>query len=334
MDFHQFPAGFNLVVVLACIALVAKGADIVVEAASRLALTLGVSELVIGLTVVSLGTSAPEFAVTLNAAWKGMGDISVGNIVGSNIFNLGIIMGGCALVRPLQTSRTLFRRDGMVLLGSTLLLYGMVATPWISRELSMDRVDGAILLGLLFLYLVKLYWDEDPGAAEELEGISGEDSPTRKSVGELLFGLSMIVLGSHIMVDAASAIARAYGLSEWVIGATIVAAGTSAPEFATSLVAALRGRHDIGAGNLIGSDIFNLLGVLGLAGVLRPVEVQEAARVSLGMLVAMVFLALCCIRTGWEISRKEGFLLVSFGLLRWSYDLGFLQKILASLPQP
>ena len=233
----------NFVIVLICIAVVAKGAHLVVEAASKLALSLGVSELIIGLTVVSLGTSAPEFAVTLNAAWKGMGNISVGNIVGSNIFNLGFIMGGCALIRPMQTSRKLFYRDGAVLFGATILLYVMIATPYISKDLSMDRSDGVILVVCLFLYLFKLYKDKDHGGGEELDEILEDDEPVSfpKLTGTLIIGLFLIVAGSHIMVDAASAIAKAYGLSDWVIGATIVAAGTSAPEFATSLVASLKG---------------------------------------------------------------------------------------------
>lgn len=317
LDFTQFSTATNGVVVLVCIVVVALGAHWVVEAASSLAKRLGISELVIGLTVVSLGTSAPEFAVTLVAAFKGQGNISVGNIVGSNIFNLGFILGGCALIKAIPTSRTLFLRDGSVLAGTTVLLFFLIG-----NDLSMDRSDGAILAILLVAYLAKLYADRGKGMEELLEEVAEADErPVWRQVVELVAGFVFIVGGSHAMVEAATVIARSMGISEWVIGVTIVAAGTSAPEFATTLVAVLRGRHDIGAGNLIGSDIFNLLGVLGLAGLIRPVEVDAMARYSLGALCGMVFLALFFVRTGWRISRLEGLVLILVASARWVFDL-------------
>jgi len=317
VDFEAL--GANALVILGTIVLVGKGAHWVVESAARLAKSLGVSELVIGLTVVAFGTSAPEFAVTLIAAFKGQGNISVGNIVGSNIFNLGFILGGCALVRAIPTSPTLLRRDGSVLGATTLLLLALM---W---DLHLDRHDGVLLFVLLCVYLAYLFKSRHvlPGAEKELEKLApgGEGRTTLWREGGLLaVGLVCIVGGSHLLVGSATAVAREFGISEWVIGVTIVAAGTSAPEFATSLMGVLRGRYGISAGNVIGSDLFNMLGVLGLAGLLRPVEVDPMSRVSLVLLSGMVFVVLIFMRTGWRLSRLEGLALVAIAAARWGFD--------------
>jgi len=299
----------DVIIVLVSIAVIGKGAAWLVDAAVKVAKRLGISELVIGLTIVALGTSAPEFGVTILAAIRGMGDISVGNIVGSNIFNLGFILGGTAMVHSLKTSRIIIKRDGFFLLFGAILLTGFL---W---DLTLIRLEGIILFTFLFLYLVYLYSKRQPLETE---------IPTREMLWwdplMLLLGMGMVLTGSHFMVESAVNLARAIGVSEWVIGATIVAAGTSAPEFATSLVAALRGRHGISVGNLIGSDIFNLFGVLGLAGILRDLPVVVDARMNLIILSLMVGLVLVFMRTGWVISRKEGMVLVMIGLARWIYS--------------
>jgi cation:H+ antiporter len=242
-----------------------------------------------------------------------MGDISVGNIVGSNIFNLGFILGGTAIIHSLKTNKTVIHRDGFFLLFGSLLLTGLL---W---NLQLNRIEGAILFGLLLLYIGYLYWSKQP-------------SETGVPTGELqwwdpmllLVGLGMVVGGAHFMVTSAIDLAKAFGISEWVIGATVVAAGTSAPEFATSLVAALRKRYGISVGNLIGSDIFNLFGVLGLAAILRDLPVDVGARTNLVVLAMMVALVLVFMRTQWVISSKEGSILVMIGLARWAYS--FLVK--------
>lgn len=320
MDAQSLPAWANAMVVLGTILLIGKGAHWLVDSASRLAARLGISELVVGLTVVAFGTSAPEFAVTLIAAFQGHGDISVGNIVGSNIFNLGFILGGCALVRAIPTSPTLLWRDGTVLGGTTLLLLALLG--W---DLELSHVDGAILLVLLGVYLGYLFRvRREVPRVERSAGATPETSPSsswNRDLALLLLGLVCVVGGSHLMVESATAVARALGISEWVIGVTVVAAGTSAPEFATSLVGVLRGRYGISAGNVIGSDIFNLLGVLGVAGLLRPVGIDPMARVSLAALCGMVFAVLIFIRSGWRVSRLEGLVLVLVAAGRWWFDL-------------
>ena len=315
----SLPLWAHGLIVLVTIGVVALGAHWLVEAASRIAKRFGVSELIIGLTIVAMGTAAPEFAVTLIAALRDQGDISVGNIVGSNIFNLGFILGGCAVVRAIPIGRTMLQRDGAVL-GATTVLIGVL----IGFDLELDRHDGLLLCILLVAYLAFLF-------KQRRKGIEEEPSPDThapekgmslwREGAALLIGLLCIVAGSHLLVASATAIARGFGVSEWVIGVTIVAAGTSAPELATSLVGVIKGRYAMSAGNVIGSDIFNLLGVLGLAGILRPMSVDSMARVSLAALCGMVFLVIFFMRTGWRVSRLEGLALIAIAASRWIVDL-------------
>jgi cation:H+ antiporter len=201
------------------------------------------------------------------------------------------------------------KRDGGMLVGTTLLL------AFFMRDLAMSRLEGSILMGLLFLYVAYLIYMRQ-GSAEETP--TGEfqwyDAP------RLIAGLVIVVISGHFFVEAASDLARLFGLSEWVIGVTIVAIGTSAPEIATSLIALIRGNHGISAGNLIGSDLFNLLGVLGLAAVLHPMTVDPSAQSSILVLVGMVILVVIMMRTGWRLSRAEGGVLVLVNVVRWAVD--------------
>jgi cation:H+ antiporter len=296
----------NIVFFLLSVGALWFGAVWVVESASRIAKKLGVSELVIGLTVVAFGTSAPEFAVTLTAALKGQADISVGNVVGSNIFNLGFILGGVAAIKPILTSKKLVFRDGMLLVGTALLLliflYDSTLMHW----------ESAILMFCLAAYLVVLFVKK-----EKIE----EDIPTGDfhwfEVPKLITGLSLIIAGGHFLVESASFLAAAMGISEWIIAVTIVAAGTSTPELATSLAAVIKGKYGLSAGNLIGSDLFNLLGVLGLAGVLRQMTIDPSAYTEILVLTAMIMLVVIMMRTGWKLSRIEGSILILINLIRW-----------------
>ena len=289
--------------------MIAKGATWFVESASRLAKHWGISELVIGLTIVAFGTSAPEFGVTIVAAVQGIGDVSVGNIVGSNIFNLGLILGSSAIVHELKTTEQMVRRDGAFLILGTILLSIFL---W---DLELSRLEGAFLFGLLIYYLYYLYRN-NAGFDEEV--------PTgnfrRIDILLLFSGLVMVLAGAHYLVKSAINIAAFAGISEWVISTTVVAAGTSAPEFAISIVASVRGRFGISIGNLIGSDIFNIFGVLGTAGMLQHLTIDPAARSSVMLLVAMVALVLFFLRSNWAISRREGIVLVSFGVARWVFS--------------
>lgn len=301
----------NILIIIASITALAYGATLIVESAARMARKLGVSELIIGLTIVAIGTSAPEFAVTVSAAVSGQANISVSNVVGSNIFNLGFILGGVVAVRAIATTPKIVYRDGGMLIGATLILL------FFMRDLQLQVIEGVVLLLLLASYLVYLFTQREVDLEEIPEGeFRWRDVPL------FLIGLVMIVLGGDYLVESATEVARFLGLSEWVIGVTIVAAGTSAPEMATSLVGVLRGHSDISIGNLIGSDLFNLLGVLGLAGVIQtqPMIIDSAGLSSLMLLSGMVLFVVVLMRVGWRLNRWEGVMLILINLLRWIFD--------------
>jgi cation:H+ antiporter len=289
------------------------GASWIVTSAALIARKYNVSELVIGLTIVAMGTSAPEFLVTMNAAFRGHNDISLSNVVGSNIFNLGFILGLMAMIRPLVSNRTIVYRDGLLLFLTTA---GILAVSFTGE---MGRVFGAALMGLLVCYLVYLgVKRESPGEAE-LEEIKGRTASWRDGL-MLVLGFAAISGGGHLMVTAATSIATDLGVSSWVIGVTIVAAGTSLPELVTCLAASVKGKNEMLLGNLIGSDFFNFAGVLGLTCLLKPLPVSPEAGSGLIVLVAMVGLVLVMLRTGWRVTRLEGGLLVGINLIRWIND--------------
>jgi len=300
---------FDLMILVACLAGLWIGADWVVENSVRIARRIGISQLVIGLTIVSFGTSAPEFAVSAYAALKGLGNISAANVVGSNIFNLGFILGGVALVRPISTSSTIVRRDGSVLVFTTFLLLLLF------MDLFLTFWEGLLLLCLLVAYILFLFYSRQTVSEEISAGSLRWYHPLM-----LLIGFAFILLSSKFLVASATSVARAFGISEWVIGVTIVAMGTSLPELVTSMVAVLKGHHGLSAGNLVGSDIFNLLGVLGFAGMLQSITVSPEAYGSLFLLCGMVITVVIMMRTGWRISRIEGAVLLCMGLARWIAD--------------
>ena len=305
----------DLVLVTISIVMLWKGADWLVEAAAEIAHSLKISDLVIGLTVVAFGTSAPEFAVTIRAAITGQTDISIGNVVGSNIFNLGFILGGTAMIRAINITPKLLYRDGTFLLLATILIYILFFgfNGWDIAD-AISVIEGAILFIALIGYIIFLFIKKE---------IIEETHPESADLQSYLWfgiGLISIVLGGHLMVEHASSLARAFGVSDWVIAVTIVAAGTSAPELATSLTAAFKEKHGMAIGNLIGSDLFNLLGVLGLAGIINPTNIQSDIHSSIVVLIIMVSMVLIMMRTNWQISRLQGAVLVTLNLVRWYLD--------------
>ena len=299
-----------------------KGADWIVQSACRVARRFKLSDAVIGATVVALGTSAPEVTVTLVAAWGGRPEISVGNVVGSNIFNLGIILGGCATIWVIPTTRHLVYRDAMVLLLATLLLMFFLNGDLDGKHAQLDRGECLAMIVLLGSYI--LYLVTRGGVHFETQDDMPEGDATGRDYFTLLLGLAAVIGGAHLLVDSASDLASLLGLSEWAIGVTIVAAGTSLPELATALVAAHRGRMGLMAGTLVGSDLFNVLGVLGLAGLFAPEPltiVSTDVTLCLSMMAGMVAVLILFMRTGWRLTRVEGLLLVALALLRWNLDL-------------
>jgi cation:H+ antiporter len=314
-----FPVWADGLVVVATFFAIAIGAKYVVDSAASIAQHAGVSELVIGLTVVALGTSAPEFGVTLVAAFEGRSSISVGNIVGSNIFNLGFILGGAALVRAIPTGVLIVWRDALVLVGATVTLYLLVGF-----DLELGAGDGVILFFLLLAYLRFIWIVRKDGVLPpgDVESPPGVDMRFYwKAGGMLLVGLALVGVASHFLIASAVQLARSFGVSEWAIAVTVVAAGTSVPEMATTLAGVVRGHTAISAGNVIGSDIFNVLGVLGLAGMLHPMALEPAARASLLALAGMVLVVFLMMRSGWRISRLEGMTLVALAAVRWALDV-------------
>ena len=293
-----------------------KGADWVVTSAARTASRFGISDLVIGMTIVAIGTSAPEMMVTLTAALGDYDDISVSNVVGSNIFNIGIILGGCALVRALPTSHTLVYRDTSMLLGAGLLLISLL-----QFDFGLTRPDGLLMLGLLIAYLVYLLKRKQ--APDELPDDARFGSATWRDLPLFLIGLAGVVGGSWLLVRAAVQMAHDFGIDEWAIGVTLVAMGTSLPELAVCVAAVLKNRPGIVIGNLIGSDLFNVLGVLGLTAIVHPLEIStpEMTSPSLYYMGAMTLVLLIFMRSGWRLSRLEGLVLIAMALFRWQQDL-------------
>jgi cation:H+ antiporter len=299
--------------------LLAGAAEALVFGAASLARRLGLSPLVIGLTVVSIGTSLPELLVSLEAALTGSGDLALGNVVGSNIGNIALILGVAALVRPIVVQAQVVRIEVPVLVAVSLAFVGLMA------DGSLGRIDGALLLAGIVAYVTyTLHAAQRTGAAVQAE--FDEGVPAAHSLladlGMLAVGLGGLVAGAHLLVNGAVAIAETFGVGPIVIGLTVVAVGTSLPELATSVVAAYRGRGDIAVGNAVGSSIFNLLGILGATVVVQPLSAQALGWVETGVMLGTAVVILPFFRTNWTLSRVEGALLVGaylayIGALLW-----------------
>lgn len=290
------------------------GAEFLVKGASRLASALGVSALVIGLTVVAFGTSSPELAVSIKAALSGQADIALGNVIGSNVFNVLFILGISAVIVPLIVSRQLIRIEVplMIALSFLVLLFAL--------DGRLGRLDGLILVAGLMLYIgFAIYQSRKENLqADDIED-EEEDASARSGSLKNLFlvavGLTLLVTGSRWLVDGAVTFASYLGVSELIIGLTIVAVGTSLPEVVTSIVAAMRGERDIAVGNVVGSNIFNIMGVLGFASLVAPTGMAVTSS-SIGfdipIMIAVAFVCLPIFFTGGVISRPEGALLLGF----------------------
>lgn len=296
------------------------GAHWLVFGAAGLGRTIGARPIVVGLTVVSLGTSAPELVVCVLAAIGGSSDLAIGNALGSNLANVGLILAVTAIVQPLGVNRRMVVREIPAMLAITVLAYPLIADQYASR------LDGAVLLGLLVLYLGALLRSarrETPEILREFEAFSEDDArakPTSvtKNVLLVLLGSGLLVLGGRLIVISAIDIATGMGISELLIGGTVVAIGTSLPELATSVVAATRNEADIAVGNVIGSNIFNLTAVLGTAAVIEPLSVASGV---LGReFLAMFILSALVWPMAWSaltVRRWEGLMLLALYAVFW-----------------
>lgn len=280
------------------------GAGWLVQGSSALALKAKISPLVIGLTIVAFGTSSPELAVSLDAALNGQGDIAIGNIVGSNIFNIGIILGISATICPLQVKKQLLRIDIPVMLIATILLTLLF---WNG---TLGRTEGFFFLtGIIIYTLFCLFYSRKHGEGPNLEL---EEQPKHWAIDMLAIigGLVVLVFASQLLVNNAVSIAKELGLSEAVIGLTIVAAGTSMPELATSIVAASKRKTDIAIGNIVGSNLFNILAIAGSCSLIQPIEAKNINYIDLLVMLAISALLLPLVKSGQKISRTEGFVLI------------------------
>lgn len=303
--------------------LLVAGAEGFVRGAAKLAAVIGLSPLVIGLTVVSYGTSAPELAVSLQASFQGQAEIALGNVIGSNIFNILMTLGIAALIVPLTVAQQLIRLDVPIMIGVTILML-MFA---IDGELA--RFDGIVLLLGSVVYTAFLVYQSRKESdaevqAEYAQEYAGAENPTwqmgLKNLLMLVGGLTVLVVGANMLVFGATEIAESLGISQLIIGLTIVAIGTSLPELATSLVACYRGERDIAVGNVVGSNIFNILTILGVTASLNGVPVSSAAiSFDIPVMLAVAIASLPIFYTGNRISRWEGLLFVAYYVAYTAY---------------
>ena len=296
---------FGIVVVL-------KSADWLTNGAVGLATKLGISQIVIGLTIVAIGTSMPEFFVSIVSAIKGTPDLAVGNIVGSNIFNVLLIVGVAATVAPIAIQRATVRRDIPIAIVASIMLTFMMLDDNISR------IDALILFAA-FIAFIWITLRNSKNDANEKDASTEKVIPTWKSVLFIIFGLVGLVLGSNIFVDNASSLAHGWGISDAVIGLTIVAGGTALPELATSAVAARKGDSGIAIGNVLGSNVFNILMILGLTGIISPMHIQNITYIDMAVMVISMALFWLFSFTKLRVERWEGCVLIAcfLGYITW-----------------
>jgi cation:H+ antiporter len=293
------------------------GAEALLKGAVRIARAFGISPFLIGMTLVGFGTSAPELTVNLSAAFKESTDIALGNVVGSNISNIGLILGVAAIIRPLTVQMRLLRIEVPIVIAVSLAMWGMTADGLITR------LDGVILLAGFLALAIFIYRNsrrEPPAVQDELSTLAPNNHGTGWNVALVILGMLGLVGGAELMVRAAVELAKSLGISELIIGLTIVAIGTSLPELASSVVASWRGEADIAVGNVVGSNIFNILLILGATATVQPMPAEpKMARVLIPVMLAFTVALVPIMLRGLQIGRAEGVvLLLAFaGFLAW-----------------
>jgi cation:H+ antiporter len=310
----------NVIFLFLGVGLLTCGGEALIRGSLATARRLGVSPLLSGLVIVGFGTSSPELVVSVNAAIDGRPDIAIGNVVGSNIGNILLILGICAVITPLEVKPLALRRDAVTVVVASLLFLVLVGGS------ALGRSDAAIFLGALFAYLVWAYWSERFHAAPsgelhraEAEELSTAPKSVLWTVIAVVFGLLLLIGGSQVMLIGAIGIAEHLDVPEAVIGLTLVAVGTSLPELTISVIAAIRRHADVAVGNILGSNIFNLLGILGLSAFLQPLPVHSRIlQFDQWIMIGTSLLLLVFLYTGRRLSRMEGgILLVGYGIYVW-----------------
>ncbi|GHD46703.1 cation:H+ antiporter [Marinobacter persicus] len=302
----------NLLFVAIGVLLLSSGGEALIRGSLAAAHRLGISPLLSGLLIVGFGTSAPELVVSVEAALSERPDISIGNVVGSNIGNILLILGVCALITPLAVKSLVLRRDGVTVVAASMLFLILVGGD------ALVKADAVIFLMALAAYLIWAYWTERSGEAPsaklhiaEGEEVTSLPKTTLWIAMAIVLGLVLLITGSQVLLKGAVGIAEAFGISEAVVGLTLVAVGTSLPELSVSVIAAFRRHADVAIGNILGSNIFNLLGILGISALLQPLPVHERILqfdqwVMLGTTLILLFF----LYTGSRLSRFEGALLL------------------------
>ena len=304
----------DILLIVVGVTLVLFGADKLTEGASALARRMNVPEIIIGLTIVAAGTSAPELFVSLVSALNDTPDMAVGNVVGSNTMNAMLIVGCAAMVAPMTISRSTVKKDIPFSIAASVLLI------LLALDSSLSRIDGILLLLGFAAFMTYTLRQAKTGSDETVR----EQSPVWKNILFLVFGLAGLVLGSNLFVDSASNVALSLGISEGVVGLTVVAGGTSLPELATSVVAARKGQSAIAIGNVIGSNVFNILMILGLTATISPLQIEGITTIDMAVMLLSVALVWFFSRTRYTVERWEGAVLVV------GY-LGYLAWLIASL---
>lgn len=301
----------SYVLLLVGFGLLIKGADVFVSGASSVAKKFNISDLVIGLTVVAFGTSAPELAVSGMASFSGQNAMAISNVLGSNIFNILVVLGVCSIIRPINVESNILKKELPIALGIALVLFLLIfdGLNFTSTSYGVSRIDASILLilfaGFMF-YILKSSKDQN----ETSDGGEISEISTPKSIVFIIVGLFAVVFGGNLVVNNATLIAQSLGVSETVIGLTIVAIGTSLPELVTSIIACKKGSSDMAIGNVIGSNIFNILFILGISGFISPIVVDSLAVYDAIVVIICTILAFFFARSGKTISRKEGILMI------------------------
>lgn len=311
----------QVLILVAGIAVVLEGADLLTKGAVGLAERMGIPQIVIGLTIVAMGTSMPEFFVSLMSAINGTPDLAVGNVVGSNIFNALLIVGSAAVVAPITILRSTVRKDiPFALVASAVLLM-------MCLDGNVNRLDALLLLALFLIFMtITLRGARQDGVEQGENKETGPANPPMhplKAVTLLTVGLAALILGSDVFVDNASAVARTLGVSDAIIGLTIVACGTSMPELATSVVAASRGNSGIAIGNVLGSNVFNILLILGITGMVSPMVMQGITQTDLSVMVVSMVLLWLFSFTKLRIERWEGAVLTLVFVGYMIYLIGY-----------
>jgi cation:H+ antiporter len=298
------------------------GAEGLVRGSSALALRLGITPLVVGLTVVAFGTSAPELLVSIEAALKGTGDIAVGNVIGSNIANIALILGLSAVIRPMAVQAVVIKREIPIMIGISILLFVLLLDKYIGL------IEGILFVTLLILYIfLGIYLSKketDEKVKTEFE--SGLPKPSKSVLLSIVFvvaGFLLLIIGANIFVDGAISLAEMMGISQVIIGLTVVAFGTSLPELITSIVAAFKDEVDIAIGNIVGSNVFNILSILGISSIITPLHAEGVSIFDLSIMLLVAVILWPLSRIGFKLNRWEGGLLFAgyVGYMVYLYSL-------------